>query len=323
MSSTRHDWDEKLGPYLDGELSAQEAGLVRAHLAGCAACRERLEQLTQDSRAIRALPREPMPADLKTAILSRKRAASPARQSMPWRLTSLAAAAVAVIVAATVWRTSGPLHAPERQVAELQRENPAGTAATDTAPPTATVEEDRRAAPMKELAKAEPNDKPQPRGRQRAAASDDSRRKDAVRPEATPSAVTPPAAPPAAGNVTARYAATLIVEDGSPARLTPIVPRSATDAGGVAPQGIPQDAAPTERSLSALSSAADASSSLITFLVKVDAEGRILSADPIGARTQNTTVVDLARSLLLGSRLVSFESGRAMAVVVEVSVPVF
>ena len=50
-----------LSPYLDGEVSAPEAELVRAHLASCESCAAELASLSELRSALRALPVAPVP----------------------------------------------------------------------------------------------------------------------------------------------------------------------------------------------------------------------------------------------------------------------
>lgn len=66
--------DEELSAYLDGALAAAAGERVEAHLAACAACREKLAELRAVRSALRALPRMPAPraftlgeADLRPA----------------------------------------------------------------------------------------------------------------------------------------------------------------------------------------------------------------------------------------------------------------
>ncbi|MCH9651239.1 MAG: zf-HC2 domain-containing protein [Deltaproteobacteria bacterium] len=49
------DWETQLSPWLDGELSPQEAGRLKQHLRDCDACTEQLERLKRASRAFRSL----------------------------------------------------------------------------------------------------------------------------------------------------------------------------------------------------------------------------------------------------------------------------
>jgi hypothetical protein len=114
VSDTRHDrWERQLGPLLDGELEAADAALVREHLETCPACSAKRDQLALLSRSIRSLPREPMPADLKIAILnSGVRDRQIERRPVltrPWALASLASAAVVLVIAVATTQRQGPL----------------------------------------------------------------------------------------------------------------------------------------------------------------------------------------------------------------------
>ncbi|MFH1679580.1 MAG: zf-HC2 domain-containing protein [Candidatus Eisenbacteria bacterium] len=54
--------------YLDGVLSAEERASFERHLRECPACRGEIEGLAAAVRAVRALPREGVPADLARSV---------------------------------------------------------------------------------------------------------------------------------------------------------------------------------------------------------------------------------------------------------------
>lgn len=58
----------QLSAYLDSELAPGEADEIRAHLAGCAACREELSRLQQVKALLGRLPERPVPEELWPAI---------------------------------------------------------------------------------------------------------------------------------------------------------------------------------------------------------------------------------------------------------------
>jgi hypothetical protein len=62
-----------LSQHLEGELSPAADARVRAHLAGCAACRRELELLRLTVGALRALPELPAPAGILAGVRARLR----------------------------------------------------------------------------------------------------------------------------------------------------------------------------------------------------------------------------------------------------------
>ena len=105
---------ESLGSYVLGHLSDQEAGEVRAHLAGCSDCRAELAEILPAATALAGVPR-PLrapatpPVDLADRIEARIRTEE-RRQRSPstvrtMALSALSAAAAAAIVVAGVGLT--------------------------------------------------------------------------------------------------------------------------------------------------------------------------------------------------------------------------
>src|SRR3954465_7137850 len=99
---------ENLGPYVDGELPADEASRVEAHLRGCADCTAAHGQLVDTSSQLRsALMRYEAPDVLKARIraslsesgqdVGPRRVPVTARASGGWTRTIAAAAVVAVV----------------------------------------------------------------------------------------------------------------------------------------------------------------------------------------------------------------------------------
>lgn len=101
------DIRERLNDYVDGDLTAEEAAAVDAHVIECAGCREELDALRALETAARELPREMMPArDLWPSIAERIDAA-PAhsggnivRFRSAWVQFLAAAAVIAIIIGA-------------------------------------------------------------------------------------------------------------------------------------------------------------------------------------------------------------------------------
>jgi predicted anti-sigma-YlaC factor YlaD len=77
-----HLTEEQLNLYLDNELSTIESAAVKAHLAGCDACRAELASLRALFTALDALQSEALATDLTPAVL---RGIAAERQRAVWR----------------------------------------------------------------------------------------------------------------------------------------------------------------------------------------------------------------------------------------------
>ena len=89
--------------FADGALAGARAEAVRAHVAGCARCREELAQLAADAELLRKEEKPEVPAYLGTRIMAGIRARE--SQPRPWFGLSRAMARVAavVLVAVGIW----------------------------------------------------------------------------------------------------------------------------------------------------------------------------------------------------------------------------
>lgn len=96
-----HLEDSAPNEYLDGRLGETERQEVAGHLAGCAYCQGRLEELQDVFQSLNALSEAPLERDLSPQILARL-----AAEARPWRaprwlrvalLTALGAAITAII----------------------------------------------------------------------------------------------------------------------------------------------------------------------------------------------------------------------------------
>ena len=89
--------------FADGALAGARAEAVRAHIAGCAACREELAQLAADVEVLRRDEKPEVPAYLGSRITARIRERQ--RQARSWFGLSRAMARLAavVLVAVGVW----------------------------------------------------------------------------------------------------------------------------------------------------------------------------------------------------------------------------
>lgn len=91
-------WTEKLEPYLDGELSSEETGVVESHLRSCPDCAADVVRHLQAKRAVKAAGRRFTPrAEFKLRVqreLAPKRASFVARWLVPVMAVLLIAAAM-------------------------------------------------------------------------------------------------------------------------------------------------------------------------------------------------------------------------------------
>ena len=96
---------------------------VRAHLAACGACRDFADDLVSLSRALRALPPTPLPADALDAVWRETIHAPPgAATTAPgfWRLAA-AAVFVTALATATLYFVFAPTRPPQPSAVELAR----------------------------------------------------------------------------------------------------------------------------------------------------------------------------------------------------------
>jgi anti-sigma factor RsiW len=147
---TCHELDERLDAWVDGELPAEAAAQVEAHLASCPLCQERGRRLRQLLAHAAALPRSVAPQrDLWPGIAREvERERSWRWASVGWSPAVLAAAATVLVgLAAVFW--SG--HTPARvRTVEIPTPTPearlvAGTAGVSD-PVLAAAERDYEAA---------------------------------------------------------------------------------------------------------------------------------------------------------------------------------
>jgi predicted anti-sigma-YlaC factor YlaD len=129
----------RLSAYLDGDLDAAHRRAVDAHLAGCGACRSKLEDLRAVLTGLHGLPAaEPSPF-LWARVQAGLERAHPATRTtrFEWARWIPAGAAVAAALAAVVWK--GPLVASYLVPAQQQsRQLAAGAARPGTTAATST-----------------------------------------------------------------------------------------------------------------------------------------------------------------------------------------
>jgi hypothetical protein len=101
------EWTDKLSEYLDGELPAGEQAAVAAHLRGCAACAEVLNDLKRIIARAQTLDARPPRADLWGGVARRiERVAQPRRFSFTLAQIAAAAAVVMAVSGTVVWQVA-------------------------------------------------------------------------------------------------------------------------------------------------------------------------------------------------------------------------
>jgi anti-sigma-K factor RskA len=102
---TEDRFEEFLGPYLLGELSAEEERELERHLEGCSGCRDELARARQAHDLLRELATVGPPPELKDRVLARTGGDTPARSRGGWKVWVPAAAllVIAVFGAGLMW----------------------------------------------------------------------------------------------------------------------------------------------------------------------------------------------------------------------------
>lgn len=104
---TCHECREMLTPWVDGELSGRDAGVVERHLAGCASCRHEAGRVRGFQERLReSFARPSAPADLRARLLALARGESPAARRPPLARRPLVyalASAAALVAVLGVW----------------------------------------------------------------------------------------------------------------------------------------------------------------------------------------------------------------------------
>ena len=86
--------EDRLSAYLDDELAPAARREAEAHLAGCAECREELDEVAAARQAIRIMPVHAAPRPLLDIPLP----ATASRRRAVWAMVAAAAAAVALVL---------------------------------------------------------------------------------------------------------------------------------------------------------------------------------------------------------------------------------
>jgi hypothetical protein len=87
-------FEELLGPYLLGQLTAEEEHELEHHLEGCPRCRDELDRVRQTHTLLRELASNEPPADLKSRTMAQARGGTTTRSGVRWKFWVPAAAAL-------------------------------------------------------------------------------------------------------------------------------------------------------------------------------------------------------------------------------------
>jgi len=95
-------FEELLGSYLLGELSAEEEHELERHLEGCSRCRSELNRVRQSHGHLRELAASGPPPELKARVLEQIRERPPEQAGGRWWLWASAAAALLVVAVLSI-----------------------------------------------------------------------------------------------------------------------------------------------------------------------------------------------------------------------------
>lgn len=108
---------DMIDPYLDGEVSGEDASRFESHLLSCPECAEELAFAKRTQHTLRHLPEQRCPDSVVYAVVDRigsERPAPQRRRPQVWRHAAVAALVLAVAVAVLVGdRPSRPSVTPE------------------------------------------------------------------------------------------------------------------------------------------------------------------------------------------------------------------
>jgi anti-sigma-K factor RskA len=102
---TEDRFEQLLGPYLLGELTAEEKRELEGHLEECSGCRDELARARKAHDLLRELAAGGLSPELKERVLARARGEIPARSRGGWRIWVSAAALLAIgfLCAGLLW----------------------------------------------------------------------------------------------------------------------------------------------------------------------------------------------------------------------------
>lgn len=132
------EFEARLHPYVDGELSVGETAAAEAHCAECWACAARVRHEREFRELLRRQPRETAPPELKRRLQARLRVERRRTMLRTWFALPAVAAAAAALVVFGLWsaqRAAPPLVADlvDKHIAYAQINGPAELPSTDPA----------------------------------------------------------------------------------------------------------------------------------------------------------------------------------------------
>lgn len=135
---TCQEFEARLHPYVDGELTIGEAAAADAHDAACRRCAELARRERELRQLLRRQPREAASPELRARIVARLRGAERRAVLRPWILAPAAAAVAASLIVAALLpavRPAAPLVGDlvDKHIAYAQIDRPAELASADPA----------------------------------------------------------------------------------------------------------------------------------------------------------------------------------------------
>jgi mycothiol system anti-sigma-R factor len=128
-------FEARLHPYVDGELTPGEMAVTDAHASECWRCADLARREQQFRQLLRRQPAEAAPEELRARIISRIRRERRRAILRPWLVAPAVAVAATIVVALLVpaWRQPSPLVGDlvDKHIAYTQIERPAEFASTD------------------------------------------------------------------------------------------------------------------------------------------------------------------------------------------------
>jgi anti-sigma factor RsiW len=129
------EFEARLHPYVDGELSVSEMAAADAHRAGCRPCAELARREREFRELLRLQPREAAPPEFRARIVQSVRREARRSAVRPWLVAPALAAAAALIVGLLLPSLQGtpPLVGDlvDTHIAYAQVERPAELASSD------------------------------------------------------------------------------------------------------------------------------------------------------------------------------------------------
>jgi len=112
-------------PYLDGEVSGEDASSFESHVLSCPACAEEMAFAKRTQHTLRHLPQQRCPDSVVYAVVDRvapDRPASQRRRPQVWRYAAVAALVLAVAVAVLVGDRPSPRSVTPEELALAEQQ---------------------------------------------------------------------------------------------------------------------------------------------------------------------------------------------------------